>query len=173
MNFDYREYLPENFDAASRIWIYQASRSFDSSEVSLVEAEISKFIESWHSHGLKVKGYGNLFFGQIILLMADETSSGVSGCSTDSSVHFIKEMEKRFDVRLLERQTLAFLVDNDISLIPISRLSNVISDGTITKETLFLNNTVSTKKELENNWIIPIKDSWLASRIEFPEAVSK
>jgi hypothetical protein len=173
MNFNYRKLLPEKFDASSRIWIYQSNRSFDASEAFLIADEINKFIESWHSHGIKVKGYGNLFFGQFILLMADETGSGVSGCSTDSSVHFIKEIEKKFNVGLLERQTLAFLIDDNILLLPISQLSGVILNGTIKNETLFFNNTVSTKKELENNWIIPVKDSWLASRKVFQEAVSK
>ncbi|HSZ32516.1 MAG TPA: hypothetical protein VK772_04355 [Puia sp.] len=173
MDFNYRETLPEEFDTASRIWIYQANRSFDLSEVFPVKDEINKFIESWYSHGIKVKGYGNLFFGQFILLMADERGSGVSGCSTDSSVHFIKEIENRFSVGLLERQTLAFLIGDNIHLLPISQLSGFISNGTITNETLFFNNTVSTKKELENNWIIPIKHSWLASRQVFQEGVSK
>jgi hypothetical protein len=173
MNFNYRELLPEKFDAFSRVWVYQANRAFDLSEVFLVTDEINKFIESWYSHGIKVKGYGNLFFGQFILLMADETESGVSGCSTDSSVHFIKGIEKKFSVGLLERQTLAFLTDNNIHLLPLSRLSSAILDGTIIKETLFFNNTVSTKKELENNWIIPLKDSWLASRTVFRESVPK
>jgi hypothetical protein len=173
MDFNYRQLLPEEFDAASRIWIYQANRAFGLSEVSPIKDEINKFIESWYSHGIKVKGYGGLFFGQFILLMADETGSGVSGCSTDSSVHFIKEIEKRFKVGLLERQTLAFLIDDNIQLLPISQLSGEISNGTITVETLFFNNNVSTKKELENNWIIPLKDSWLASRKVIQEAVSK
>ncbi len=48
---------------------------------------------SWNSHGDPVKGYANLFFGQFIILMADETASMVSGCSTDSSVRLIKAIE--------------------------------------------------------------------------------
>jgi hypothetical protein len=173
MNFNYRELLPDEFDANSRIWIYQANRLLDLSEIGLIDIEIKRFTESWYSHGIKVKGYGNIFFGQFIILVADETASGVSGCSTDSSVHFMKETEKRINIHLFDRQLLAFLIEDIVHVLPISQLSYSVSNGLITSETLFFNNTVSTKKEFENNWIIPVKDSWLGSRIVFPEVVSK
>jgi hypothetical protein len=173
MIFDYREQLPEEFDTNSRVWIYQASRLFSDTEARWIEENLKQFTASWLSHGHKVTAYGNLFFGHFIILMADETASGVSGCSTDASVHFIKQIEKRFGVALLERQSLAFLNDNKLQFVSISQLNTAFSDGLIHAETLFFNNIVSTKEELLNNWIIPLKDSWLNSRIVYPKAVVK
>ncbi len=43
--------------------------------------------------------------------MADETASGVSGCSTDSSVHLIKQIEQQTEIRLFDRLNLAFHID--------------------------------------------------------------
>ena len=173
MKLNYRELLPEEFDAESRVWIYQSSRPFSLPETIWVEENIKKFTESWHSHGVKVKGYGNLFFEQFVILMADETASGVSGCSTDSSVHFMKEIEKNFNIRLFDRQILGFFINDHVRLVPLSQLTMDVSKGLIHKESLYFNNTVSTKKELENDWIIPLKDSWLFSRVKFPEGVTK
>jgi len=173
MNFNYRELLPEEMDGSSRVWIYQSSRLFAISEVFQIEKKLNEFVASWNSHGAPVKGYANLFFGQFIVLMADETASGVSGCSTDSSVRLIKEIENIFNVQLLDRQLLAFFIKDKVQLLPISQLTFGITNGFILPDTLYFNNTVSTKTELENNWIIPVKNSWLASRIAFPEAISK
>ncbi|HEY4935621.1 MAG TPA: hypothetical protein VII44_03525 [Puia sp.] len=173
MNFNYRELLPEEFDGSSRVWIYQSSRLFTISEACRIEDKLNEFVGSWNSHGVPVKGYGNLFFGQFIILMADETASGVSGCSTDSSVRLMKEMERQFNVRLFDRQLLAFSIMDKVQLLPLSQLAFGAVNGFIRSDTLFFNNTVATKTELENNWIIPVKDSWLASRIVFPQAVSK
>ena len=89
MNFEYKHLLPEHFDAFSKVWIYQSSRLFGFSEALEIEEMMEDFVSSWNSHGAKVKGYANMFFGQFILLMADETQAGVSGCSTDSSVRLI------------------------------------------------------------------------------------
>jgi hypothetical protein len=81
-------------------------------------------------------------------------------------------MENIFNVQLLDRQLLAFFIKDKVQLLPFSQLSFGVTSGFILPDTLYFNNTVSTKTELENNWIIPVKDSWLASRIAFPASVS-
>ena len=95
MNLNYQELLPADFAADSRVWIYQSSRLFALQEVLHVEEMLKDFVHNWQSHGSPVKGYGNVFFGQFIVLMADERATGVSGCSTDSSVRLIKQIEAR------------------------------------------------------------------------------
>jgi hypothetical protein len=172
MQSNYREFLPAEFDGSSRIWIYQSSRPFTASEALQISEMLHDFVISWNSHGVPVKGFTHLFFEQFILLMVDERASLVSGCSTDSSVRLIKDMENRFRVQLFDRQLLAFIIDGKIRLLPLSQLASVGGNGMIQPETLYFNNTVLTKTELENFWIIPVKDSWLASRISFPLSAS-
>lgn len=165
MNLQYRHLLPEDFDPASKVWVYQSSRLFLLSEALEIEDMLEQFVQQWASHGEPVKGYGTLFFGQFIILMADETASGVSGCSTDSSVRLIKSIESRFNVNMFDRQMLAFAVKEKIQLLPLSQLNYAVQNGFITPDTLYFNNVVLTKSELENNWLIPVKDSWLAKRV--------
>jgi hypothetical protein len=52
------------------------------------------------------------------------------------------------------------------------QLKYAVEQGFITAETLFFNNVVLTKEELETNWLIPAKNSWLAKKISFPNTVS-
>ena len=165
MNLNYKELLPKDFDPASRVWIYQSSRLFLLSEALEIEDMLQQFVQQWNSHGEPVKGYANLFFGQFVLLMADETAAGVSGCSTDSSVRLIKNIESRFNVNMFDRQMLAFAVKDKLQLLPFSQIGYAVQNNFITADTLYFNNLVQTKSELENNWIIPLKDSWLAKRI--------
>ena len=98
-------------------------------------------------------------------MIADETQVKVGGCSTDSSVRFIKSVEKEYNVKLLDRQTLAFIVKDKILLVPLEDVNLSIENEIINPETLYFNNTILTKKQLLNDWIIPVKDSWLAKRI--------
>jgi hypothetical protein len=172
MSFNYRELLPEDFDGSSRVWIYQSSRLFTISEAFQIEDLLNEFTGTWNSHGDPVKGYANLFFGQFIILMADEKASMVSGCSTDSSVRLIKAIETRFGVNLFDRQLLAFFIQEKVQLLPLSQLESGIKNGILKPETLYFDNTVLTKSTLENKWIIPLKDSWLAKKVSFPQAVS-
>ena len=96
MNFEYKHLLNDNFHPLSRVWVYQANRVFSLQEAFDIEDALNEFTQQWQSHGTPVKGAGYLFFGQFIVLMADETATGVSGCSTDSSVRLIKDIEEKF-----------------------------------------------------------------------------
>lgn len=170
MNTDYKYLLDGSFDAASRVWVYQCSRLFSMSEAFDIEDLLEDFTATWNSHGTPVKGAGYLFFGQFIILMADETNAGVSGCSTDSSVRLIKDIEQRFGVNMFDRTTLAFIIKDKIQLLPLSQLQYAADNGFVTPETLFFNNVVLTKQDLEDKWLIPVKDSWLAKRVTLKPA---
>lgn len=164
MNAHHNELLPEEFAADSRVWIYQSPRLFFLSEALEIEEMLETFVKEWKSHGTPVKGYANLFYGQFIVLMADESATGVSGCSTDSSVRLIKEIESRFGINLFDRLMLAFRVKDKVQMVPLSQLPYALENGFIDADTLYFNNTVQTKAELEEKWLIPVKDSWLADR---------
>src|SRR5438045_4420399 len=103
MNLQYTYLLDGTFHADSRVWIYQSSRLFTINEALQIEEMMNQFVESWQSHGAPVKGAAYLFFGQFIILIADERATGVSGCSTDSSVRLIKEIEKKIGVNMFDR----------------------------------------------------------------------
>ena len=165
MNLEYKSLLDENFSPDSRVWIYQSSRLFTLSEALAVEDLLNDFTDKWLSHGTPVKGAAYLFFGQLIILMADEKATGVSGCSTDSSVRLIKDIEQRFGVNMFDRTTLAFVVKDKVQLLPLSQLQYAFDNRFIDSHTLYFNNLVQTKAELENNWLVPIKDSWLSKKI--------
>ena len=167
MNVDITEHIPEDFADNSRVWIYQSSRLFFISEALEMEDMLNEFAANWKSHGAPVKGFANLFFGRFIVLMADETATGVSGCSTDSSVHLIKSIEEKYKVQLFDRQNLAFIVKDKIEVIPLSQLEYAVENNFIIADTLYFNNTVLSKKEMIEKWIIPVKDSWLAKRLVF------
>jgi hypothetical protein len=170
MNVDFHDLVPKDFNDNSHVWIYQSNRIFILSEAIQIEEFLKNFADNWKSHGTPVKGYGNLFFGQFIIFMADETASGVSGCSKDSSVRLIKNIEKDFGVDLFDRQMLAFIVNEKIQLVPLSQVNNFLEEGILTANTLYFNNTILTKKELLKKWIIPVKKSWLAKRVPFLSA---
>jgi len=164
MNTPYKELLPGDFAGNSRVWIYQCHRLFTLSEALQIEEMLEGFVRDWKSHGTPVKGYGNLFYGQFIVLMADETASGVSGCSTDGSVRLIREIGQLFQVDLFDRLGLAFFIREKVQIIPMAQLPYALENGFVNAETLYFNNTVQTKEELEEKWISPVKDSWLASK---------
>ena len=66
---------------------------------------------------------------------------------------------------MFDRTTLAFVVKDKIQLLPLPQLQYAADNGFIDSDTLYFNNLVQTREELENNWIVPVKNSWLKNRI--------
>lgn len=161
MHLDIKEHIPEDFHDSSRVWIYQSSNLILISEALKLETMINAFISNWNSHGTPVKGYANLFFGRFLILMADETATGVSGCSTDSSVQWVREVEQTFKTDLFDRTKLAFFIKDKVEVIPMQQLPYPIENGFISPNTLYFDNTILTKKQLLDRWITPAGETWL------------
>jgi len=173
MNLNFEHLIPEDFDDTSRVWIYQSNRLFTLSESLQIEDLLENFTERWNSHGIPVKGYANLFFGQFIVMIADETATGVSGCSTDSSVRLIKEIEQLFKVNLFDRLILAFVVKEKVQMVPFAQLTYALENNFIGATTVYFNNTVLDLKQLKNNWLIPVKHSWLNNDNRYSALINK
>lgn len=165
MNLEYTHLISADLNPQSRVWIYQSNRLFSMHEALEIEEILNNFISNWKSHGAEVKGAAHLFFGQFIILIADNTDEALCGSTMDSSIRLIKDIEKQFGVSLLDRNMLAFLVKDKIELLPVSQLNYAFSNGYLNNDTLYFNNLAMTKYELENNWIISLKDSWLANKL--------
>lgn len=166
MNLEYKNLLPEHFADHSRVWIYQSNRLFSLSEALQLEQHLEHFVANWKAHGDAVNGFATLLFGQFIVLMADETNVQVSGCSTDSSVRFIKELGQQYGVQFFDRQLLGFVINEKVQVLPLNQVDYALKNGFIQAETLYFNNTVLSKKDLIENWLIPIKKSWLSRKLE-------
>ena len=164
MIVDLATLLPENFHPLSKVWIYQSNRIFTMGELFQVEELLEQFTENWKSHGAPVKGFGTIIYGQFIVLMADESQTGVGGCSTDSSVHVIKAIEKLTGVQMFNRELLAFFVTDRVQTIPLSQVGYALENGLLQKDTLYFNNLVNNKTAMEKDWLQPIGESWLAKK---------
>ena len=164
-NLEYRNLLPADFAPESRVWVYQASRLFTLSEALRIEQVLTDFTEGWQSHGAPVRGFATLFFGRFVVIMADERQAAVSGCSTDASVRVVKGIEAETGVPLFDRRMLAFVRNGKLELLPMGQLAYAWQNGFIEADTLFFDNTVATKRALEEDWMVPVGRSWLAARL--------
>jgi len=164
MKQEIKQILPADFHPSSRVWIYQSNRPFSEREALEINEQLHQFTSQWQAHGAPVKGWGQLLFNQVIVLIADESATHVSGCSTDSSVRIIKSIERQYEVKLFDRLLLAFLVKDKLQLLPMQQVPYALEKGFIDENTLYLNNTVLTKGDMEEKWLQPLKESWLATK---------
>jgi hypothetical protein len=148
--------LPNN----SRVWIYQSEREFNQKEIEIISAKAEEFINSWTRHGDNLKGSFTIKYNQFLVLAVDENFNTVSGCSIDSSVRFVQQLEKELQLDLMNKMNITFKDNETINLVKLSDFQQFAKDKKISLETIVFNNMVNTKEDFENNWEIPAKQSW-------------
>ncbi|PCH76410.1 MAG: ABC transporter ATPase [Flavobacteriaceae bacterium] len=144
----------------SRVWIYQSDRAFTAEEVITIEDKLKSFVSGWTHHGDALNGASVVKHNQFIVLGIDENTTGASGCSIDSSVFFIKEIEKQFNVQLLDRMQTAFRSNEAIEVVSLANFMSLVKENKIIEDTVVFNNLVATKAEFDTQWEVSAKQSW-------------
>jgi hypothetical protein len=92
--------------------------------------------------------------------MADESKCDIGGCSIDSSVKLIRELEQAYDLNFFDRMKVCYKITNDlIGSFPFDKLNEMLESGKLKDDTIVFNNLVATKKDFETNWEKPFKES--------------
>ena len=155
----------ENFSADSKVWIYQSERPFTNEEIIYINDATKVFTKQWTAHNLQLKAAGSVIEDRFILLMVDETQAGASGCSIDKSVHFIQQLQDQLNVNLFNRLLISFKNEKGIHTIPLIDLPKALSENNLTSFTPIFNTTVLSKSQFENQWMIPLNESWAKNRV--------
>jgi hypothetical protein len=145
----------------SRIWIYQSSREFNPSEVDEITAKSKEFIRSWNSHGSMLSSAIEVKYNRFIVVAVDESVAAASGCSIDKSVSFIRSIESDFNINMFDRMQIAYKDSTDsIKTLSLSDFEQSLTNGQLSDDTIVFNNLITTVEQLQNQWEVPLKDSW-------------
>ena len=147
--------------ATARVWIYQASRPLTGAELAPANRLLTQFTADWTAHGQALRAGAAFFHQQFLVIGLDESQAGASGCSIDASVHFVQALERLLNVGLLEKSRLAFLIDGQVQLLDRRELRDAAASGTLSAESLYFDNTLTTKAQLAASWPRPAGQTWL------------
>jgi hypothetical protein len=144
----------------SRVWIYQASRSFNAEELEEVKAGLEVFIKEWTAHGSELKAGYEIRYNRFIVIALDQTNASASGCSIDASVRFIQALEKKYDIDLLDKMNVSYKQGEFVAYKTLIDFKKMAKNKSVSKNTIVFNNLVTNKLEYENHWEVPAEESW-------------
>lgn len=154
-------YIPfENLPQESRIWIYQSSRKFSDEEVTDIEKDLMQFIENWSAHGTSLEASYTIKYNRFIIIAVNQEFHPATGCSIDSSVGFIQNLEQKYSVDLLDKMNVAFKQGEFITYKTLLEFKKLAKDKSVSENTIVFNNLVNTIEELNEGWEIPASESW-------------
>ena len=149
-----------SFSPQSRVWIYQSDRKFTSGEETEILNKLTAFTNQWKAHGNELLAKAEIRYGFFIILIVDERRAGVTGCSIDSSVRLMKEIEQEYHVDLFNRFNIAYKVNGEVVVNSKEDFETLVNIKQVTPETTVFNNMVQNLTELETKWEVPFKNSW-------------
>lgn len=148
--------LPEE----SRVWIYQANRSFTKEELEEIQEKLNVFIENWTAHGSDLQAGYTIKYKRFIVLGLNQNLIKASGCSIDASVNFIQQLEKEYNVDLLDKMNVSYKQGEYVAYKTLTDFRKMAKDKAISKNTIVFNNLVNNIAEFNENWEVPASESW-------------
>lgn len=155
----------ENFAPQSKVWVYQSSRPLNIQEIEVLNTKLSAFAVQWTAHNKQLNAMGKVIEDRFIVLIVDETHTMASGCSIDTSVHFIKSLENEFQINLFDRTIVNYLSGEAINSTTINQLNDLFANGEITSQTIVFDPLVNTLSAFNNGFRIPVSQTWMKNFI--------
>lgn len=152
----------EGLPASSKVWFYFISRPLTEDEKQIFQIEKANFLSNWNTHGKQNSADIQILGDKVLMIVADN-KDGVSGCSIDKSVAWIKHLSSIWNIDLLDRNWVVY-EDQDqrsvlckLNLFWAKRKANEIKDSTLIWDT-----TVTTLESFNTAFILPFSESWHA-----------
>lgn len=156
-------YLPfDQMPDYARVWVYQADHKLSSDDEQLVRDRMKSFCEGWNTHGNMMPTSFELLESQILILAVDESKLGASGCSIDSSVRMLRELESVLTINLTDQGKISLRKPSgEMKVISGLGVKSKVTSGEIDLESEVINPVIRIKSDLQNLWQ-PVRNSWLS-----------
>ena len=146
-------------DKNSRVWIFQSINMMEQGVIEKIKEKTTLFLNEWKSHQKEFNSSFEIRYNSFIIIAADE-SNLVSGCSIDSLVNFIKNLEVSYELELLDKLHVKYIQNDKIKTKHINDFKIHCQSLTNNEKLIVFNNLVKNIEELENNWEVDIRNSW-------------
>jgi len=155
MLHDFNE-LPDS----ARLWIYQSDTKFTDEQVTELQGLLEQFLTQWTAHGANLTAGFEVKYNRFIVIGLDQSQASASGCSIDSQVRFIQQLQDHFKVDLLDKMNVTYYQNDRVHYKNLLDFKKMAKDGAVGKNTIVFNNLVTTVGEYQEFWEIPAIESW-------------
>ena len=154
-------YIPfEDLPEHSKIWIYQSNRKLSENEVTEITINAKEFIENWSAHGEPLEASYIIKYNRFIIFAVNQDVKAATGCSIDTSVQFIQDLEQKYTIDLLDKMNVTYKTGEFIAFKTLIEFKQLAKSKSVSENTIVFNNLVNTIEEWHDFWEIPASESW-------------
>ena len=144
----------------SRVWVYSSNRKFIQKEIISIRKDLENFLSNWTSHNQNLESGFELRYDRFIIIAVNQEINNTSGCSIDNCVRFIKKLENKYEVDLLDKMNVIYKQDKHLYHKKLNEFISMYKNNLVSLNTVVFNNLVNTVGEYKLKWEVPVKESW-------------
>ena len=154
-----------------RLWVFGVADEMSADEREHFLTRVDAFLDEWAAHGSPLRCARDFRHDRFLLVAVDEASVPPSGCSIDSMVRLLKELESDLGTRLVDNTPVWFQDEEGVHRVSRPEFGRLAEEGVVDPETTVFDNTVTRVGQLEaGEWERPASESW-HGRAFFREAL--
>ena len=157
--------LPES----ARFWVFPIIRPLNEDESKLFLQKVDRFMQEWVSHQMEVTVTREWKYNQFLLVGADESEVGVSGCSNDSLFRTVKTIQQELKLDFPDTSLIYYKDGEKIQTVTRDQFRDFIKMGMVNENTIVFNMTLQKMGDyLKGLWETPMKNSWHIEAFPIP-----
>lgn len=164
-------YLPFNqFPSSSRIWIYASNRTFTWEETERISARLLNHCNVWNAHGTQLESSFTILEHRFIVFAVNQSAYAPSGCSIDSSVAVLRQIEAEHKVQLLDAARVSYRRTEEelIEELPLLEFKKAVRAGELPSGAVIYQTHLTALEQLESDFAVPLAQSWANTLLPQP-----
>lgn len=150
----------------AKIWIFPSNRKFYPQEIEEISKSVETFLNNWKSDRDPIECSFLIKHDRFIIITANDTEYNLSLEAQDTLTSFIIELEKKYEVVLLDKINVCYKQGEFVQYKDIVEFKKMIKNKGVSDKTTVFNNMITVKEELRYNWEINIMESWLGRLVK-------
>ena len=152
----------EKLNKSSKVWVFQSSSEIPESLFENISIDTKNFLEELNSHGNSLNSSFKLIYNHFLIIAVENTKNEISGCSIDTIIRFVKNLELRYNLSFFDRLIVKYKEENNnIKSTSLDEFKSIYKTKKISDKITVFNNLVKNIDELKNIWETNIHNSWL------------
>lgn len=164
-------YLPfTKLPSSSRTWIYASNRTFTWEETERISARLLNHCNAWNAHGTQLETSFTILEHRFIVLGVNQDAHAPSGCSIDSSVAILRQLETELNLQLLDAARVNFRRTETelIEELPLLEFKKAVRNGELPPTAVVYQTNLTSIQQLDNEFAVPLTDSWAGAFLPQP-----
>ena len=151
----------------AHIWIYQGDRALSKEETPLILREVIPFLAQWAPHGKELQCAADILYNRFLVLGVEKGTRPLSCCTIDTSIQLMRDLQTQFKVNFLDKTTVIFKKETLFIEVPMDQMKQAVQQEKITPDMWVFDSTITRKKDLQDQFLLPVKDAWVRKYLYF------